>query len=188
MGITPPPPLAGFKIESARISNGATSISVWRGVCSALPLQKRFVSRLMNKKDHMNRDVVKWLFTIIFLVAVPALVHSLYQGAYKGASGGTNVIGPICTTIPYLFLVILFLANCFDLKARSRRTAYCGAIMAWLAMMAVTLSIMSRSSQSKFASRWNDCGSDPPCLYSFSRYSIYRWSDHWQNLDKMDRQ
>ena len=91
----------------------------------------------------MNRNIILSLFTIFFLIAVPASVHSSYQGVYTGAKGGENGIGPICTTIPYLFLVILFLANCFDLKSKSRRTAYCGAVMAWLAMMSVTLSIIS---------------------------------------------
>jgi uncharacterized membrane protein YhaH (DUF805 family) len=55
---------------------------------------------------------------------------------------GTYWIGPISTTIPYFFLALLFLAHCFDLKSRSRRSAYCGAVMAWVAMMASTVFII----------------------------------------------
>jgi hypothetical protein len=90
-----------------------------------------------------KRDVVKWRFTLVFLIVIPALVHALYQGVYKLDNGGIFWIGPISTTIPFFFLAILFLAHCFNLKSQSRRSAYCGAIMAWVAMMAFTIFIIS---------------------------------------------
>ncbi len=93
----------------------------------------------------MNRsDTIKWRFAIVFLIAIPVLVHALYRGAYKvnPTDHETFWIGPISTTIPYVFLTLLFLAHCFDLKSKSRRSAYCGAIVAWVAMMAFTVFIL----------------------------------------------
>ncbi|MEN6365630.1 MAG: hypothetical protein ABFC88_02315 [Thermoguttaceae bacterium] len=90
-------------------------------------------------------DAIKWRFAIIVLVVIPAVVHTLLVGAYKFEYGGTFWIGPISTTVPYVFLTLLFLAHCFDLKSRSRRSAYCGAVMAWIGMMAFTIFIVSHT-------------------------------------------
>ena len=113
------------------------------------------------------------LFAIVFLVAIPTVVHALFRGHYVVTSDGRPVsyryvelppgspvngkyvanpdpgrqgywIGPISSTLPFVFLALLFLAHCFDLKARSRTPAYCGAIAAWLSMMSFTLYIIAQ--------------------------------------------
>jgi hypothetical protein len=55
----------------------------------------------------VKKDSIKMWFAIVFLVAIPASVHAVFEGAYK--IGGVFWIGPISTTIPYLFLALLFL-------------------------------------------------------------------------------
>jgi hypothetical protein len=91
----------------------------------------------------MNRaEAIKLWFSTVFLVAIPVLVHVLFEGAYvvnPDTSHRTFWIGPVSTTTPYLFLAILFLAHCGRLKSKSRRSAYCGAVMAWLGMMGFTI-------------------------------------------------
>jgi hypothetical protein len=120
-----------------------------------------------------KRDVVKWWFAIVFLVAIPAMVHAIFEGAYvvtsdgqpvsykyvelppNSPAGGKHVanpdpgrrgywIGPVSSTLPFIFLALLFLAHCFDLKSRSRKSAYCGAIAAWLSMMGFTIFIIAQ--------------------------------------------
>jgi hypothetical protein len=89
-----------------------------------------------------GRDAIKWWFTIVFLIAIPAWVHTLLKGSFvvnPDRDGWTFWVGPISTTIPYVFLALLFLSHCFDLKSKSRRSAYCGAVMAWVGMMAFTV-------------------------------------------------
>jgi len=84
----------------------------------------------------MNKNnFVDILFALSWLVAVPLFVHALNKGAYQPEGMGTFWIGPISTTVPYVFLALLFIVH----SALSRRPAYCGAGVAWLSMMAFTL-------------------------------------------------
>ena len=104
---------------------------------------------------------IKLWFTI-FLVGVPALVHALRTGSYvvDPANHSTFWIGPVSTTLPFVFLALLFLAHCErDKRSRSAsavstfpRSAYWGAAMAWLAMMAFTLFLVSHPPGSKTSS------------------------------------
>ncbi|MDZ7617468.1 MAG: hypothetical protein U1E05_10715 [Patescibacteria group bacterium] len=102
--------------------------------------ESSFDSGLLRKAD-----AIKWRFAIVVLFAIPVVIHTLCRGAYKVPPDGTFWIGPISTTMPYVFLALLFLAHCFALKSRSRRSAYCGAIMAWISMMAFTVFIVSHT-------------------------------------------
>ena len=99
-----------------------------------------------------RRDVIKLWFTIVFLIAIPVLVHALFKGAYQMDNRGTFWIGPISTTVPYLFLTLLFLAHCALLKTKSRESAYCGAIAAWLGMMAFTVFLFLQTPGPKHSS------------------------------------
>jgi len=87
------------------------------------------------------------LFAIV-LVAIPAFFHALCKGAYKPDDLGTFWIGPISTTSPYVFLALLFLAH----YPKSQRSAYCGASMAWLSMMAFTVFLISQAPGPKISS------------------------------------
>jgi len=87
------------------------------------------------------------LFAIVS-VAIPAFFHTLCEGAYKPDDLRTFWIGPISTTIPYVFLAVLFLAHYLN----SQRSAYCGASMAWLSMMAFTVFVVSQTPGPKISS------------------------------------
>jgi hypothetical protein len=97
-----------------------------------------------------KRDSIKIWFAIVFLVAIPALIHALFEGAYK--IGGVYWIGAISTTIPYLFLALLFFEHCVRLKSKSRRSACCGAVMAWLGMMGFTTFLVFQAPGPKYSS------------------------------------
>ena len=121
----------------------------------------------------MSANSIKLLLVVVLLVAIPAFIHAVFEGQYVVTSDGRPVsyryvelppgspvkgkyvanpdpgrrgywIGPISSTLPFVFLALLFLAHCFDLKARSRMSAYCGAIAAWLSMMSLTLYIIAQ--------------------------------------------
>ena len=78
----------------------------------------------------------------IVSVAIPALVHLFWRGSYMLEGLGAFWIGPISTTLPFVFLAILFLAHYFDLKSQSCKPAYCGLFLAWPCMMAFTTFII----------------------------------------------
>ncbi|MCE5303004.1 MAG: hypothetical protein LLF97_07835 [Planctomycetaceae bacterium] len=104
---------------------------------------QRYGEALSSDSTTLNKaDAIHWQFAIGFLLAVPVLVHALFRGAYKVPDHGTFWIGPISTSIPYVFLTLLFLAHCVDLGLKPRRSAYCGAVAAWIGMMALTLFIV----------------------------------------------
>jgi hypothetical protein len=104
----------------------------------------------------MNRkDAIKLWFTIVFLLVIPASVHTLFEGAYvvnPDAYRRTFWIGPVSTTVPYLILTVSFLAHCSMLKSHSRRSAYCGAVAAWLGMMAFTIFLIFQNPGPKHSS------------------------------------
>ena len=85
------------------------------------------------------RNSIALLFALVILIAIPFFLHASCEGAYKPEGWGTFWIGPISTTLPYVFLALLFLAHCFDRKSKSLTPAYCGAVTAWLCMMAFTV-------------------------------------------------
>lgn len=107
-----------------------------------------------NEHGHiMNaRTPLALLFALTFLITIPTFVHALWMGAYKPNDLRTFWIGPISTTIPYVVLALLFLAHCFNLKSKSQRSAYCGAIMAWLSMMAFTVFLIFQTPGPKLSS------------------------------------
>jgi hypothetical protein len=119
----------------------------------------------------MSANAIKLLFAAVFLVAIPAMVHALFEGLYVVTSDGRPVsyhyvtlppgsaakgayvagpdqgrrwywIGPISNTLPFAFLTLLFLAHCGRLKSRSLRSAYCGAVAAWSSMMGFSVYII----------------------------------------------
>ncbi len=94
----------------------------------------------------MNRRNAVMFSFAIFLAAIPALVHALF-----GASHGLDATGfakvfwrqyPISMTIPYVFLALMFVAHCGLLMSKSRRSAYCGAVAAWLGMMGFSIALI----------------------------------------------
>ena len=96
------------------------------------------------------------LWFSLFLVAVPALVHYLYRGPYAVDLNGDRAtfwIGPISTTVPFVFLAGSFLAHCQRYRQRVKdstpaafaRSAYWGATLAWLSMMGFTLYLTSQA-------------------------------------------
>ncbi len=111
----------------------------------------------------MSRTSTINLGFAILLVGVPALINALYTGSYLVNPDGdvrTFWIGPISTTLPFAFLALIFLAHCERYK-RNRsalaistfpRSAYLGAAMAWLAMMAFTLFLHSQTPGPKTSS------------------------------------
>ena len=117
-----------------------------------------------------SRDAIKFRFAIA-LVAIPAVVHAVFEGSYvinPGKDHQTFWIGPISTTIPYLFLALLFLAHCDLLKSKPRRSAYCGAIMAWLGMMAFTTFLICQTPGPKMSSTMGIAvGLTPFCYIPF---------------------
>lgn len=99
------------------------------------------------------RGPMALLFAFLFLVTVPAIVHASFEGAYKPEGlGGTFWIGPISTTLPYIFLALVFLAHCHDIGSKSQKRAYVGAIMAWMSMMAFTLYLVSQDPGNELSS------------------------------------
>lgn len=119
----------------------------------------------------MSTNAVKLLFALVFLVAIPAMVHALFEGQYVATSDGRPVsyryvelppgspvkgayvatpdqgrrwywVGPISNTLPFVFLALLFLAHCGRLRSRSLKSAYYGAVAAWLGMMGFTVYII----------------------------------------------
>ena len=133
-------------------------------------LGKRIV---LNRLTMNSKATVIRYTTIGVLLVIPAAVHYLWEGAYVVTSDGRPVsyryvelppgspvgakyvanpdpgrqgywIGPVSSTLPFIFLALLFLAHCFDLKSRSRMSAYCGAIAAWLSMMGFTIFIIAQ--------------------------------------------
>jgi hypothetical protein len=90
-----------------------------------------------------KRNSIKYCFAIFFLFGVPALFHFLAGEYYVSRSSDRLTKGfwaqyPISLTIPFLVLAILFLVHCAILKAKSQRSAYSGAIAAWLLMMLIS--------------------------------------------------
>jgi FtsH-binding integral membrane protein len=95
-----------------------------------------------------KRNSIKYCFAIFFLFGVPALAHFLAGEYYVSHSSDRLTKGfwaqyPISLTIPFLVLAILFLVHCALLKAKSQRSAYSGAIAAWLVMMGVTVYLIA---------------------------------------------
>lgn len=87
------------------------------------------------------RRIVPWVFAVIVLVALPALIHAMYTGSYiidSNGDGRTFAIGRISTTIPYICLALLFLVHSASIKTRSLYPAYGGTVLAWMCMMAFT--------------------------------------------------
>ncbi len=89
-----------------------------------------------------TRNDTAFRLALLFLIVLPVCVHTIFKGSYKPYDARTFWIGPISTTVPYVFLTLLFGAHCFDLKSRSRRAPYFGAISAWVCMMALTVFIV----------------------------------------------
>ncbi len=92
------------------------------------------------------RRIKPWAFAAIVLVALPAAVHAMNVGLYVIDSNGnhsTFAIGPISTTLPYVCLALVFLAHSELFRALSFHTAYGGAVLAWMCMMAFTMFIIS---------------------------------------------
>ncbi len=92
----------------------------------------------------------KWGFTAA-LVGVPAVANTLHAGSYLVDPYGTFWIGPIGTTLPFVFLALLFWAHC-GRSERSKRvksgavfpcSATMGAGAAWLAMQGFTQFLLS---------------------------------------------
>jgi hypothetical protein len=145
-----------------------------------------------------RRDAIKWRFAI-FLVAIPALIHVFFGGLY---AANADAIGRafwmpfvVSTTIPYVFLALLFLAHCGRLKLNRRRSAYCGAVLAWLAMMVFSISLVSPTH-----SRIGPTGATltialtPFCYlpflfgpYVFGAIIGMFWNDKWKD-DKLKRE
>ena len=97
----------------------------------------------------------------LWLVAIPAFFHAIWKGAYKPDGLGTFWIGPISTTAPYVFLALLFWAHC----QRSPRSAYYGASLAWLSMMAFTVFLTSQSPGPKVTSTMGIAVGMTPLIY-----------------------
>ena len=101
----------------------------------------------------MSRQTVINLCFAIVLVAIPAKVHDSFQGLYTSSRLGTLSIGPIENTLPFGFLVLSSLSHCYDIKRKKPafaerqfpKAAYCGAALAWFAMMGVTWFIISQN-------------------------------------------
>ena len=84
-----------------------------------------------------------------FLVGVPFWIPYPPRGSYVAAGRklGTLWIFPVSSTLPFVFLALVFLAHC-ERRTRSRssathanslRPAYLGASLAWAAMIAFTI-------------------------------------------------
>jgi len=113
----------------------------------------------------VRKNAIALSFALMFLIAVPVFVHVLCKGAYKPNDQSTFWIGPVSTTVPYVFLAVLFLAHCAVLKSKSRRSAYCGAIMAWLSMMAFTVFLISQTPGPKISSTMVFAAAFTPLFY-----------------------
>lgn len=102
-----------------------------------------------------GNNATKLWFTLVFLVMIPALVHTFLEGPYVVNPGGNRRvfwIGPVSTTLPYLFLAFMFLAHCTLLRSRSQISAYCGAVAAWLGMMGFTIFLILQTPGPKSSS------------------------------------
>ena len=91
------------------------------------------------------RHIKRRPFAAFFLVALPAVIHAMFAGTYVIDSDGvrrTFAIGPIGTTTVYVFLALVFLAH--SGRARSPYSAYTGALLAWMCMMAFTIFLVSQ--------------------------------------------
>lgn len=95
----------------------------------------------------MDKPFVMKSWFVAGLVGVPAFIHTLFTGPYVMAPEGYRRvfwIGPVGTTIPFIFLALVFLVHCEMHKRTVSRSAtlprspYCAATMAWLAMLAFT--------------------------------------------------
>ncbi len=89
----------------------------------------------------MNEKNPNTLLFALVLIAIPAFFHGFWSGSYKPEGLGTFWIGPISTTAPYAFLALLFLAH----SPKSPKSAWCGAGLAWLSMMAFTVFLISQT-------------------------------------------
>jgi hypothetical protein len=83
-------------------------------------------------------------FAVLFLISIPACIHAAWKGLYKVNEDQTFYIGPISSTLPFVFLALLFLAHCIDLKNSSHKPAYICATISWMAMMSFTSFLLSQ--------------------------------------------
>ena len=83
-------------------------------------------------------------FAVLFLVSIPACIHASRKGLYKVNEDQTFYIGPISSTLPFVFLALLFLAHCIDLKNESHKPAYICATISWMAMISFTGFLLSQ--------------------------------------------
>lgn len=111
---------------------------------------------------NQNANVV--LFALV-AVAIPALIHTVWQGSYQPEGLGTFWIGPVSTTIPFVCLSVLFLAHCYDLEPTRRRSAYCGAGLAWICMMALTVLLIFQPPGPKVSSTMGIAVGLTPIIY-----------------------
>lgn len=112
-----------------------------------------------------RRNTAALLFASVGLIAIPALVHAMFKGAYMPKDAGTFWIGPISTTLPYVFLALLFFAHCIVLKSRPRTSAYCGALIAWLCMMVFTAFLISQPPAPRMTSTMGIAAALTPFIY-----------------------
>jgi len=81
----------------------------------------------------------------VLVIAIPAVLHALWEGLYEHELLGPLLIVPTSTTLPYVCLALLFLLHCSVLESRSRRTAYCAVGLAWLSMVVYTTVVVFQS-------------------------------------------
>ncbi len=84
-------------------------------------------------------------FAVLFLISVPACIHAARNGLYKLNDDQTFYIGPVSSTLPFVFLALVFLAHCRDLKNQSHKSAYICATISWMAMMSFTGFLLSQN-------------------------------------------
>jgi len=91
----------------------------------------------------------RWSWWFALLVGVPALTNWLYCGSYvvDPTNHRTFWIGPIGTTLPFVVLALVFAVHHEWESRRSKafipHSARWGAGAAWLAMMGLTLSLIT---------------------------------------------
>ena len=94
--------------------------------------------------QHRTRNL--FLYAILFLLGVPALIHGTFGVFnYEHSERMNRVLWtqyPISLTVPYLVLALLFLFHCAVQKGRPLKTAYCGALAAWLCMMVFSIYLL----------------------------------------------
>ena len=153
-----------------------------------------------NRLSDNRRDAIGFWFAIAF-VAIPALVHALFEGQYVVNSDGRPVtyefverfnspakgayvanpdvgrrtfwIGPVSSTLPFVFLALLFLAHCGRIKSKSRRSAFCGSVAAWLGMMAFTIFVISHPPSPHLSSTIGIAAALTPFCYIPFLFSSY---------------